>query len=140
VITPNRVEALALAGMTPDAGAEADWSRCADRLLAARNLAVVLTLGSRGCELADDEGLWRIIPPRVEVVDTVGAGDAFNGALAVALAERRSLREAAAWATAAGALAVTQPGAQSALPSRDAIEGLAARVGPVVPFGQKGTR
>ena len=70
----------------------------------------------------------RSIPaPRVEAVDTVGAGDAFNGALAVALAEGRPLVEAAAWANAAAALAVTQPGAQAALPFRDAIDRLAAQ-------------
>jgi ribokinase len=60
-------------------------------------------------------------------MDTVGAGDAFTGALAVALAEGRSLLESAAWASAAAALAVTRPGAQSALPYRDAIDELAAR-------------
>jgi ribokinase len=124
VITPNRVEALALAGMTPD---QPDWRRCADYLLAARNVAAILTTGSRGCEVADASGLWSIQAHRVEAVDTVGAGDAFNGALAVALAEGRSPVEAAAWANAAAALAVTQPGAQSALPKRDAIDRLAAR-------------
>ncbi len=72
---------------------------------------------------------WPLIPaPGVKVVDTVGAGDAFNGALAAALAEGRTFgREVVAWATAAGALAVTQPGAQTALPLREAIDRLAAR-------------
>lgn len=127
VITPNRVEALALTGMSPETGAQPDWRRCGDRLLALRNLAVVLTTGSRGCEVADASGLWSITAHRVETVDTVGAGDAFNGALAVALAEGRSPVAAAAWANAAAALAVTQPGAQAALPHRDAIDHLAAR-------------
>jgi ribokinase len=140
VITPNRVEAMALTGMTPEAGAQPDWVRCADRLLAVRDLAVVLTLGSRGCEVAAASGIWRIPAYGVEAVDTVGAGDAFSGALAVALAEGRSLPEAAAWANAAAALAVTQPGAQSALPSRDAIDRLAARGSPeVLLMKRKGT-
>jgi ribokinase len=130
VLTPNRVEALALTGMTPEVGAQPDWPRCAERLLAMRHLAVVLTLGSRGCEVATAEGIWSIGAHRVEAVDTVGAGDAFSGALAVALAEGRSPLEAAAWANAAAALAVTQPGAQSALPNRDAIDRLAARGAP----------
>ncbi len=70
----------------------------------------------------------RPIPaPRVEAVDTVGAGDAFNGALAVAVAEDRAVDDAAAWAVAAAALAVTRPGAQAALPYRDAIDEMAAR-------------
>jgi sugar/nucleoside kinase (ribokinase family) len=54
----------------------------------------------------------------------VGAGDAFNGALA----EGREFKKVVAWANAAAALAVTQPGAQSALPFRDAIDRLAAQV------------
>ena len=127
VITPNRVEAMALAGMSPEATAQADWRRCGERLLGVRNLAAILTTGSRGCEVADASGIWAIEAHRVEAVDTVGAGDAFNGALAVALAEGRSPVEAAAWANAAAALAVTQPGAQLALPNREAIDRLAAR-------------
>ncbi len=56
--------------------------------------AVVITLGSRGCQVDRPPKPWSVVPaPRVEAVDTVGAGDAFNGALAVALAEgRRRLR------------------------------------------------
>ena len=86
----------------------------------------MITLGAEGC-LIVEEGSSRGIPaPRVEAVDTVGAGDAFNGALATALAEGRPLHEAASWAAAAAALAVTKPGAQSALPTRDAIDALVA--------------
>jgi ribokinase len=73
----------------------------------------------------------RIPSPRVVAVDTVGAGDAFNGALAVALAEGRSLFEAAAWASAAAALAVTRQGAQGALPRREAIDRLARELHPI---------
>jgi ribokinase len=66
----------------------------------------------------------------VDAVDTVGAGDAFNGALAAALAEGRTLFDAAVWATAAAGLAVTRPGAQAALPRREAIDRLAAKYRP----------
>ena len=55
--------------------------------------------------------------PEVAAVDTVGAGDGFNGALAVALAEGRPLVDAAAWACAAGALAVTRPGPRMPCPA-----------------------
>jgi ribokinase len=69
-----------------------------------------------------DDAVWPIIAaPQVEAVDTVGAGDAFNGLLAAALAEGRSIRKAIAWANAAGALAATRPGAQSSLPFREGI-------------------
>jgi len=127
-ITPNRIEALALAGMTPDAQTEPDWPACGFRLQEMGPACVVITLGSRGCFVIDAKP--RAIPaPRVEAVDTVGAGDAFNGALAAALAASgpSDLDNAAAWANAAAALAVTQPGAQSALPYRDAIDRLARR-------------
>jgi ribokinase len=129
VITPNRVEALALAlaGWKPDVGGEPDWAACGSCLMEMGPAAVVITLGSRGCQLVADKSL--LIPaPEVEAIDTVGAGDAFNGALAVALAEGRPLEEAAQWANAAAALAVTRPGAQAALAFRDSIDQLAARV------------
>ena len=82
-----------------------------------RPLGVVVTLGADGCLVLARRPRGHRSPPHpVDAVDTVGAGDAFNGALAVALAEGRPLVEAAAWATAAAALAVTRPGAQGALP------------------------
>ena len=127
VLTPNRLEAFALARMSPDSGHEPDWIACADRLLQGGARAVVITLGAQGCLIASGAKTRRIPAPQVNVVDTVGAGDAFNGALAVALGENRSLEDAAAWATAAAALTVTHPGAQSALPLRDAIDKLAAQ-------------
>jgi len=61
-------------------------------------------------------------PPSVSPVDTVGAGDAFAGAFAVALCEGRPLADAVAFANRAGALATLKPGAQSAIPTRDEIE------------------
>jgi ribokinase len=127
VVTPNRVEALALAELDPDSALPHDWKLCASRLLAAGAKAAVITMGAEGCLVADGTDCWSIPSPRVEAVDTVGAGDAFNGALAIALAEGRALAEAAAWANAAAALAVTRPGAQHALPYRDAIDRLASQ-------------
>jgi len=129
-ITPNRVEALALAGMAADAQAEPDWPACGFRLKEMGPACVVITLGARGCQVIDAKS-HAIPAPRVEAVDTVGAGDAFNGALAAAMAARGSsdFYNAAAWANAAAALAVTQPGAQSALPYRDAIDRFARREG-----------
>jgi ribokinase len=127
VITPNRVEALALAGLAHDVAAEPDWPACARRLLEMGPAVVMITLGSRGCQVTQgDPPMSSMVAARqVEAVDTVGAGDAFSGALAVALAEGQPCEQAAAWANAAAALAVTQPGAQAALPIRDAIVRLA---------------
>ncbi len=93
-----------------------------------------MTLGENG-SLVVERSAGGASPRRIrafpmEAVDTVGAGDAFNGALATALAEGRALFEAAVWATAAAGLAVTRPGAQPALPRRDAIDRLAAKYHP----------
>lgn len=130
LVTPNRLEALRLTGMAPEeVASEPDWSACGRRLIELGTAMAAITLGSRGCQLTTP-GLSRSIPaPRVEAVDTVGAGDAFNGALAVAMAEARPFEEAVAWANAAAALAVTKPGAQSALATRDAIDQLALVIG-----------
>jgi len=120
IVTPNRVEALALADAL-DEGDRTDWRAVARRLLDRGPRAAVITLGSQGCLAATLDDVRAIPARRVKAVDTVGAGDAFNGALAAALAQGRALAEAAAWAGAAAALATTQHGAQSALPTRDAI-------------------
>lgn len=122
IVTPNRVEALALAS-ADDQSNQTDWPAVARRLLDQGPQAVVITLGAEGCLTATANGEVQTIPARrVETVDTVGAGDAFNGALAAALSQGRPLPEAAAWANAAAALATTHPGAQSALPSAEEIE------------------
>ena len=122
VLTPNRVEAMTLAGMTAEAGVEPDWSACGFRLKEKGPACVAITLGASGCHVVDAKS-YSVPAPRVEAVDSVGAGDAFNGALAVALAEGRW--KPFAWANAAAALAVTRAGAQAALPFRDAIDRLA---------------
>ncbi len=133
IVTPNRGEALALAGMAEHSGPEPDWEACGSRLRAMGPAAVVITLGSLGCQVIASE-TWSVAAPRVEAVDTVGAGDAFNGAMAAIVAEeygkassRGLTTRMVAWANAAAALAVTQPGAQSALPYRAAIDELAGR-------------
>jgi ribokinase len=87
-------------------------------------LAVVVTLGAAGALWADAETCVRATAPHVRVVDTTGAGDAFVGALAAALDARIPEREALRGAVAAGSLPCTAHGAQSALPSRAAIEAL----------------
>lgn len=117
VLTPNESEAEVLTGVHNDP---------AEALRAEGVASVVVTLGGDGCLVVDASGRTKLPAHQVEVVDTVGAGDAFSGALAVALSEGRSLRDAAAWASAAAAIAVTRPGAQGALPMRDAIDRLAS--------------
>jgi len=60
----------------------------------------------------------------VEAIDTVAAGDAFNGGLAVALREGKELKEAVRWGTAAGAIATTKPGAMPSMPYRQELNKL----------------
>ncbi len=91
--------------------------------------AVILTLGARGAFVADSNG-QRLVPGfRIKALDSTAAGDIFNGALSVALAEGKTLLDAVRFANAAAALSVTRFGAQPSAPSRAAIEKfLTARV------------
>jgi ribokinase len=83
---------------------------------------LVITLGVNGVRVVTEK-MDRHMPAfEVTAVDTTAAGDAFNGALAVALAEKKPLLEAVWMGLAAGALAVTKCGAQTSLPTREAVE------------------
>jgi len=101
-----------------------DPRQAARRLVADGLTAVALTRGAEGCVIVDAAGERCIEPFAVKPVDAVGAGDAFAGALAAALAEGRPLSEAALLANAAGALAVTVEGAMPSLPPRVRIDAL----------------
>jgi ribokinase len=119
IITPNEHEATTLTGIAvhDDQGAIA-----AARALIARGARrVAIKLGARGALTADTEGeqFWSSFT--VTPVDTVAAGDAFNGGLAVALSEGRSFDEAIRWGLAAGALSVTRHGAQPSMPERNEV-------------------
>jgi len=117
----NESEAQALSGI--DAGEDAGLA-CAARALQAQGpRGVVVTRGAHGVFVVNNGDGVLVPAAAVErVVDTTGAGDAFVGAFAVALAEGASPAEAAGFGAAAGAAAVSRPGAQSALASREAIE------------------
>jgi ribokinase len=119
VIRPNCSEALALTGIEVDGR---DTALAAARVLLRRGAgAVAVQAGDGGDLLAwGEDEVWL---PRFEVarLDATGAGDAFASALAVALAQGRSLREAGPFASAAAALATTVLGAQASLPRRAAV-------------------
>ena len=122
VITPNETEAEALVGYritTPETARTA-----ARELVNRRAGAAVIKLGAQGACWDDGERTGHVPAFRVDAVDTVAAGDACNGALAVALSEGRALDEAVRWGCAAGALAVTRVGAQDSMPARDAVVAL----------------
>lgn len=90
--------------------------------------SVAITLGAQGAVVVTDRGAWRAAPPRVQVVDTTAAGDAFVGAVAVATLEGLPAPEMLRWAVAAGTCTVTRPGAQPALPRRAETLALATAV------------
>ena len=122
IITPNQTEAEYLTGVSV---ADVDSARVAAGVLLERGAAVaVVKLGEMGVYFASDGSGGHVASYRVDVVDTIAAGDGFAGALAVALAEGLGLEDAVRYGAAAGALAVTRPGAQEAMPGRDEVEAL----------------
>ncbi|MBV8573081.1 MAG: ribokinase [Acidobacteriaceae bacterium] len=121
ILTPNQLEAGFLAGSsTPRDSAEA--AACAQTLRRRGAATVIVKMGEQGCLIADESGTAETPGLRVEVRDTTAAGDTFNGALAVAMAEGAALRKAARFANGAAALSVTKPGAISSIPTRDAVD------------------
>jgi len=120
VLTPNQSEAAILAEL--DSDLDLDPNRVADALLARGARGVALTLGASGCLVAVGSGRTFVAAFPARVVDTVGAGDAFNAALAVALAEGSPLVDAARRGCAAASIAVTRPGARGALPTRGEVD------------------
>jgi len=122
VLTPNESEAELLSGL---AVRDADGvQRAAARLRARGAASVVITLGERGAYASSPEFEGLVPAFKVDPVDTTAAGDVFNGALAVALAERLPLPEALRFAQAAAAISVTRPGAQPSAPTRAEINKL----------------
>lgn len=107
VLVPNETESAALGGTTA--------------LLGRGVRTIVTTLGDKGAAIETAEGRIDIAPHRVTPVDTVGAGDAFTGALCSQLAVGRTLEEAARVGAVAGALATTVAGAVPSLPRREVV-------------------
>jgi ribokinase len=123
ILTPNETEAELLTGIkvTDDASC----AKAADALLRKGVKTVIITLGSRGSYVATAKSKEMVPGFKVKPVDTTAAGDTFNGALAVALAEGKSMNDAVRFANAAGAISVTRMGAQPSAPKRSEIEKLA---------------
>ncbi len=113
ILTPNAGEARTLAG-------EQDVEAAARALAARTGAPVLVTLGADGALLLSGE-VERLPAPAVDVVDTTGAGDAVNGALAAELAAGRTLREAARFAMVAAALSTRAAGARAGMPRRDDV-------------------
>ncbi len=120
MVTPNEVEAEELTGVHVD---DLDSAKKAAEYFYSKGVKkVIITLGSRGVFVSSD-GNEQIIPAfKVKAVDTTGAGDAFNGGLLCALAEGKSVEEAARFANALAALSVQKLGTTPSMPTREEIE------------------
>jgi ribokinase len=117
ILTPNAGELKTLAG--GGAGSAEDAAR---RLSARSGAPVVVTLGARGAILVGAEESLEVAAPSAQPVDTTGAGDAFNGSLAAALAHGYDLPSAVRRAVVAGACSVEGRGARGGMPTRDEID------------------
>jgi ribokinase len=120
VLTPNEHEAAALTAIATDG--EPGTVAAAQELVRRGCGAAIVTRGAEGCVVADQDGAASLPALPVVAVDATAAGDAFNGALAVALAEGQSLSDAARWASRAAAIAVSRAGAQPSLATRAEID------------------
>lgn len=126
VLSPNVTEAEALTGQK--AVDERGDKLVASDLITRGANAAVLKLGPRGCLVVMADGhFYTVGPYKVDVVDTTAAGDAFNAAFAVAMARGDNMHQAAKFANAAGALACTRFGAQTAMPTLDEVKALQIR-------------
>ncbi|HHS9699270.1 TPA: ribokinase [Klebsiella pneumoniae] len=127
IITPNETEAEKLTGIRVES--DEDAAKASNVLHAKGIGTVMITLGSRGVWLSAEGESRRIPGFRVQAIDTIAAGDTFNGALVTALLEGTALPEAIRFAHAAAAIAVTRKGAQPSVPWRTEIDEFLAQQG-----------
>lgn len=121
LITPNEHELQTLTGIST-VDIDGIQKACRDLIEKSGTRAVLCKAGSRGAFLDDGHRFQHFPGFEVRPVDSTAAGDAFNGTLAVALAQNKSLPEAIGMANAAGALCVTRPGAQQSMPWRKELD------------------
>ncbi|MEK5475500.1 ribokinase [Paenibacillus sp. FSL R5-0407] len=119
-LTPNETELELLTGISADS--EENLRKGAQILLDQGVGHVVVTLAEKGALIADRNGFTRVEGFPVQALDTVAAGDSFNGALAVELTRGASVPEAVRFANAVGAITVTRRGAIPSLPGREEVE------------------
>lgn len=120
MVTPNRIEAEMLTGI--EIGDNADVEEVAKEINIMGVKNMIITLGPKGCFIKEDNISYFVDAFEVEAVDTTAAGDTFNGALCVGLAEGMNLYHAAMMASKASSIAVTRMGAQSSIPYREEVE------------------
>lgn len=119
IVTPNSSECFAMTGILPENLETAHQAAEKLREMGAR--IAIIKMGSKGAFYSDGDQSGIVPPFDVSAIDTVAAGDCFNGGLAVALHEGRPLRDAVRFACATGALATTRYGAADAAPTLDQV-------------------
>jgi len=126
ILTPNESEAELLTGIAVNN--ETSAAKAAARLRSRGVSNVIITLGARGAFVSTEDFCGCIKGFKVKAVDTTAAGDVFNGALAVGLAEGQSIMDTVHFAHAAAAISVTRLGAQTSVPTRKEIEKFLAKI------------
>lgn len=122
-LTPNDTEAQRLAGSDASLNSEQKLCELSEYLMGLGPRNILLKLGERGTYLATEDGVRALIPAfSVRAVDTTAAGDAFNGAFAVALAGGARALEATQFASAAAAISVTRRGALPSMPTQAEVD------------------
>ena len=121
-LTPNETELRILMGLPPDAPQTTE--SLAQALHARGVVNLIVTMGADGALIVNDDGVEHVPGIAVDVIDTTGAGDAFNAGLAIALADGRSLLQAVQFANCAGAIGCTKLGVIPSLGSRNAVDDL----------------
>lgn len=114
LITPNRIEAEMLTGVCITKWEDAIKAANIFSEMGVSN--VIITLGSDGCFVKEGECFYHIEAYKVFSIDTTAAGDTFNGALCVALAEGKKMEDAVRFASKAASITVTRVGAQKSIP------------------------
>ena len=122
VITPNETEAEMLTGIKVENRADAE--KAAQALREKGIGTVIITLGSQGAFVLSDSFTGMVATRKVEAVDTTAAGDTFNGALAVGMANGQAIDEAGGFANKAATISVTRLGAQASVPSLAELKSL----------------
>jgi ribokinase len=127
IATPNENEACVLAGVPPGRVTLADAAALGNKIRELGVRSVVVKLGDQGCVYLGPDRTFASSPFPVRAVDSTAAGDTFNAALAVSLAEGAEMEDALRFANAAAAISVTRAGAQTSAPARAEVESLLAQ-------------
>jgi ribokinase len=121
VLTPNETEARILTGIEVTSNRDSACT-AVKKLLEYGVKSVILTMGANGFLLGTDDEMEFVPAVKVNAIDATAAGDAFTGSLAVGLAQGKTLANSALFANYVAALSVTKMGAQSSMPTREAVE------------------